>query len=102
MTKAEIIRELKELIDKLSYESTLLPKKVFLTYLADESTNPDERLYIEVNGVSGVVEYSVRWLREHLTFNPKHPSDWVKIQTYNKEWRAWTGSSIGDAQWNDD
>lgn len=102
MTKAEIIKELKELIDKLSYESTLLPKKVFLTYLADEGTNPDERLYIEVNGVSGVVEYSVRWLREHLTFNPKHPNDWVKIQTYNKEWRAWTGSSIGDASWNDD
>lgn len=102
MTKSEIIKELKELIDKLSHESTLLSKKVFLTYLADESTNPDERLYIEVNGVSGVAEYTVRWLREHVTFNPNHLSCWMQIQSYNKKWRAWTGTSIGDAPWTND
>lgn len=102
MTKSEIIRELKELIDKLANESTLLPKNVFLNYLADENTNPAEHLYIEVKDVSGVEGYSVKWLREHLTFNPIHPSDWAKIHTYNKEWRAWTGASIGDAPWDDD
>jgi len=102
MTKSEIIRELKELIDKLAYESTLLPKNVFLNYLADESTSPDEYLYIEAKGDSEVEGYSVKWLREHLTFNPTHPCDWVKIHTYNKRWRAWTGASIGDAPWDDD
>ena len=102
MTKSEIIRELRELIDKLSHEGTLLTKNVFLTYLADESTNPDESLYIERKVGNGVIAYSVRWLREHLTFNPSHSNTWLKIHTYNKEWRAWTGASIGDAPWDDD
>ena len=60
MTKSEIIRELRELIDKLSHEGTLLTKNVFLTYLADESTNPDESLYIERKVGNGVIAYSVR------------------------------------------
>lgn len=102
MTKTEIIRELKELIDKLAHEGTLLTKNVFLTYLADESTNPDEFLYIEFKDDNGVEGFSVRWVREHLTFNPNHPSNCMKIQTYNKKWRAWTSGSIGDAPWDDD
>lgn len=102
MTKNEIIKELKELIIKLANESTLLPKNVFLNYLADESTSPDEYLYIESKEDNGVESFSVKWLREHLTFNPNHPNDWVKIHTYNKRWRAWTGASIGDAPWDDD
>ena len=102
MTKSEIIKELKELIVKLANESTLLPKNVFLNYLADESTNPDEYLYIQVKDVNGVDGCSVKWLREHLTFNPDYQGSWVKIHTYNKEWRAWTGASIGDAQWDND
>lgn len=102
MTKNEIIKELKELINKLARESTLITKDVFLNHLADESACPDQKLYIELKEDNDVRSFSVKYLREHLTFNPNHPSNWLKIQTYNKEWRAWTGDSIGDAPWDDD